>query len=404
MRKWLLLGLLILFTGCPSTEVNSARIYIERGEFQRAKEQILIGLKNDPNNWELQCLLGKAEIGLYNWKEASAAFHNAIKIDSLTAVDWILKDKKNESVYWQAFYNSAIAFEMEEKYNEALSDLKFCELLDPKKVDVYIMRGKIYSALGKKEQASQAYAKALKIDPENPHAYYLIGEALFDEKKYDSALVKLDGAIKYYDKNYKTVAKAIFQNLPEIDKALAQQIIKFKEAKKDEELDELVKVKLGFDGGLKAQQRNIDNFYKLTQGFAMAYYLAGISQYNLKNNEAALTYLSKNLELTPDDRKALFYTGDLLIRANKYKEALAYFERITEIQDDDIYSWFYIGVINMQLKEYKKAIDILEGKVLVLNPKFVDALNNLAFCYREIGNTKKALEYLQKAEKIQKEQ
>jgi superkiller protein 3 len=404
MKKLLLLGLLILFVGCPPTEINSARIYIERGEYQRAKEQVLIGLKNDPGNYELYCLLAKSEIGLSHWTEASDAFIDAIKADSLSAVKWIVKDTKNIGVYWQAFYNAAVALEMEKKYEAALADLELCELIDPSKVNIYILRGGIYDVLGEKEHASKAYAKALSLDPENPQAYYLIGKALFDKKQYDSALVKFEDAIKYYDKNYKAITKVVFQNLPEIDKLLAQKIVSLWVAKNNDELDELVKVKLGFDGGLAAHSKNIDTFFKITQGLAMAYYLAGISQYNLKNNDAALNYIMKSLDLMPDDLDALFYAGELHIRASKFEEALTYFERITKIKEDALYSWFYIGVIKMQLKDYKKAIDVLEGKVLVLNPKFVDALNNLAFCYREIGNTKKALEYLQKAEKIQKEQ
>lgn len=404
MKKLVLLGLLILFIGCPTTEINSARIYIERGEYQRAKEQILIGLKNDPSNYELYCLLAKSEIGLSHWTEASDAFKNAIKTDSVSAVNWILKDKKNIGVYWQAFYNSAVALEMEKKYEESLADLQLCEMIDPNKVNVYILRGGIYSALGKKDLASKAYTKALSLDPENPQAYYLIGKAFFDKKQYDSASVKFNDAIKYYDKKYKAIGKVVFQNLPEIDKLLAQQIVKLWTERKNDELDQLVKVKLGFDGGLDAQRKNIDNFYKTTQGLAMAYYLLGISHYNLKNNDAAMTNILKSLDLMPEDRDALFYAGELHIRANKFDEALGYFEAVTKLEEDAVYAWFYIGVIKMQLKDYKKAIDILEGKVLVLNPKFVDALNNLAFCYREIGNTKKALEYLQKAEKIQKEQ
>jgi len=404
MKKLLLMGLLLLFMGCPSTQINSANIYIQRGEYQRAKEQILIGLKDDPGNYELYCLLAKSEIGLSNWTEASTAFKNAIEADSLNAVKWILNDKKNIGVYWQAFYNAAVAFEMEKKYEEALADLVLCELIDPSKVNVYILRGGIYSALGRNEDSNKAYAKALSLDPENPQAYYLIGKSFFDKKQYDSALVKFDDAIKYYDKKYKAIAKVVFQNLPEIDKLLAQKIVRLWIAKNKEELDELVKVKLGFDGGLAAYDKNIDAFYKTTQGLAMAYYLGGISHYNLKNNDNALNYIMKSLDLMPDDLDALFYAGELYIRASKFKEALTYFEKVTKLKEDALYSWFYIGVINMQLKDYKKAIDILEGKVLVLNPKFVDALNNLAFCYRETGNTKKALEYLQKAEKIQKEQ
>jgi len=404
MKKLLLLGLLLLFVGCPSTAINSANIYIQRGEYQKAKEQVLIGLKNDPNNYELYCLLAKTEIGLTHWPDASKAFHDAISIDSLNTLNWIFKDKNNLTVYWQAFYNSAVALEIEEKYGAALGNLRLCELLDPDKVDIYILRGGIYAAEGKIDLASQAYTKALAQDPENPQAYFLIGKSFFDRKLYDSAIVKFDHAIKHFNKQYKEIAKIVFQNLPEIDKLLAQKIVKLWVDKNNEELDQLVKVKLGFDAGLTAQRRNIDKFYKLSQGLSRAYYLGGMSYYNLENNESALNYILKSLDLLPEDLDALFYAGELFIRAAKYEEALGYFEKITELKPDDLYAWFYIAVIHSQLKDYRKAIDLLEGEVLVRNPKFIDALKNLAFCYREIGNTKKALEYLQKVEKLQKEQ
>ena len=42
-------------------------------------------------------------------------------------------------------------------------------------------------------------------------------------------------------------------------------------------------------------------------------------------------------------------------------------------------------------------------QVLALEPENVDAMTNLAYVYREMGNNKKALEWLTKAEKLQKE-
>ncbi len=74
------------------------------------------------------------------------------------------------------------------------------------------------------------------------------------------------------------------------------------------------------------------------------------------------------------------------------------------MKDDDLFAWFYIAVSQTQLKKFKEAIDIYEGKVLVIDPKNIDAMTNLAYCYREIGNNKKALEYLMKADQLQKEQ
>lgn len=403
MKKFILAGLIVLFIACPSAPKNSAKIYIERQEFDRAKEQVLIGLKETPTDYELYCLLAKCEIGIGKWLDASKAFQDGVKVDSASTVNWIFNDKNNLSVYWQAFYNAAVAHMTAKKYDEALADLKYCELIDPSNVNTYILQGGIYSELGNNEQAKQAYKKALSIDPENPEAYYLIGKAFFDKKQYDSALVKYNEAIKYFDIKYQRTAKLIFQNLPEIDKVLAQQIMKLWTEKKEAELDELVKVKLGFDAGLTTMKANIDRFYRTTDGLARSYYYAGMSYYNLKKDDLALTNINKSLTLMPEDLDALYFSGELLIKIKNYQEAIKRFESVAVKKPDDLYAWFYIAVAHMQLKDYKKAIDILEGKVLVLDPKNIDAMTNLAFCYREIGNNKKALEYLMKAEKLQKE-
>ena len=42
--------------------------------------------------------------------------------------------------------------------------------------------------------------------------------------------------------------------------------------------------------------------------------------------------------------------------------------------------------------------------MLVYDQENIDAMTNLAYVYREMGNNKKALEWLTKAEKLQKEQ
>jgi len=395
---------MILFIGCPPAHKNSARIYIQQQEYVRAKEQIFIGLKETPDDYELYTLLMKAEIGLGNWMNASKAFKDAIKIDSLMTVRYLLGDTDNISVYWQALYNAAVAMHAEKNYEGALANLHYTKIIDPNNVSQYILQGGIYSELGNVEKANKAYANALSIDPENPEAYFLIGKSMFESKMNDSSLVKFNDAIKYFDIKYQRYAKILFQNLPAIDKELAHEIIKLWSEKNMDELDQLIKVKLGFDAGLTAQKRNVEAFYKITDGLARSYYFRGMTYYNLGKDSLALENLLKSLEFMPHDLDALFYTGELMMGFKEYREAIPYFEKITQLKEDDILAWFYLGVCYSQLKEYKKAIDIYEQKVLVLDPKNISAYTNLAYAYRELGNQKKALEYLMKAEELQKEQ
>ncbi len=404
MKKLIFLGIVFLFMACPPTAKNAARIYIQQGEYEAAKEQILAGLESAPNDYEYYVLLAKVEIGLADWTAASDAFLRGVAIDSAKTVNWLMSDKQNVPVYWQAFYNAAVALMPEKRYDESLRNLGYCEILDPSNVSQYILEGGIYSEIGDKEKASAAYTKALSIDPENPEAYFLIGKALFEKGLYDSSLVDFNDAVKYFTTKYDRATKVLFQNLPEVDEQILGELISLWGEKKEDELDELIKVRLGFDGGLTVQRRTIEQLYKTTDGLARTYYYIGMVYYNLKDDDMALSNLKKSIDLKGDDVDALYYAGEISLKQRKYDDAIGYFDQITKVQEDDVYAWFYLGVCYTQKKQYQMAVDVYESKVLNLDPQNIDAMTNLAYVYREMGNNKKALEWLTKAEKLQKEQ
>lgn len=404
MKKIIFLGMVFLFLACPPTAKNAARIYIQQGEYEAAKEQILAGLEKSPNDYEYYVLLAKVEIGLANWLSASEAFHRGVAIDSARTVNWLQADKQNVPVYWQAFYNAAVTLMNDKEYDRALKNLRYCEILDPDNVSEYILEGGIYGELGESEKANAAYEKALSIDPENAEAYFLVGRAVFEKGLYDSSIVNFKEAVKHFVTKYDRAVKVLFQNLPAVDENIARDIFKLWNAKKEEELDNLVKVKLGFDGGLPEQRRTIEQFYKTADGLARTHYYIGMSYYNLRNDSLALAYLEKSIDIKGDDIDALYYAGEINLKIKKYDKSIGYFKKITEVKEDDVYAWFYLGVNYTQKKDYQKAADVYENKVLVYDPKNVDAMTNLAYVYREMGNNKKALEWLTKAEKAQKEQ
>jgi tetratricopeptide (TPR) repeat protein len=404
MKKIIFLGIVFLFVACPPTAKNAARIYIQQGEYEAAKAQILAGLEKAPNDYEYYGLLAKVEMGMANWLAASDAFLRGIAVDSAKTVDMLISDKQNVAVYWQALYNAAISWMDGKKYDRALQNLAYCEIIDPANVNQYILEGGIYSELGEGAKANAAYAKALNIDPENPEAYFLIGKAIFEKGAHDSALVNFKEAEKYFLQKYERTARVIFQNLPAVDNAVIKEILELWGKKDEDALDQLVKVQLGFDEGLNAQRRTLEQFYKIADGLSRTYYYAGLANYNLQRDDMALQDFQKSLDLKGDDIDALYYAGEIYLKQKKYDESIARFKRITEIQPNDTYAWFYLGVNHTQKKDYQKAVDIYENKVLAIEPENIDAMTNLAYVYREMGNNKKALEWLTKAEKLQKEQ
>jgi len=404
MKKLIFIVLGFLFIACPSTQKNAAKIYLGQGQYDKAKEQLLLGIEQSPGDFEYYALLAKAEIGLTNWVGAGKAFQDAFKIDSINTMNWILKDKINIDVYWQTFYNAALALFAEKKYEDALTKLRYAQLINPSDVKQYILEGAIYSEMGKTEMANKAYTKALNIDPENPEAYYFIGKALFNNKSYDSSSVYFNSAIKYFEIKNERIRKVIFQNIPTHNAELEYEIIKLWMDKKFDELNQLVKTKLGFDGGLDAHKQNIELFFKTTDVTAQSYYWLGMAYYKLNKDSLALKNFNKTLELMPSDLNALFFTGEVLIKLTKYPEAIGYFEKVVQLKPDDRDAWWYLGALNLRLKDYKKAIDIYENNVLRLDPKFIEALQNLASAYQALGNNKKAREIMVKVEQLKKEQ
>ncbi len=400
-RPWLFLILVLFFVGCPSTWENSCKIYLQQGEYARAKEQALIGKEQQPNNYRVYTLLGKSEIGLNNYIAAGEAFQKAFELDSIATLKWLRGDKDNISVYWQAFYNAALSLTFDKKYTEALRYLHFSILLDSTNVSQYILEGNAYAEMGDKEASVRAYKRALSQDPEGAEAYYSIGNVHFDRQDYDSALFYYGNSIKFFEKDYNKLKMVLFKNV-EYDQKTAQELVRLWKGNR-EELDRFVKIRLGIEEGLEAQGRNIEKFAKSAEGIGQSYYLSGMCYYYLKNDTLAIKNLILATEYIPDNHNALSFTGELLIRMGRWSEARRYLERSAEVKPDQFATWFYLGVCYAQEKNFKKAIEIYEEKALPLAPENTDLLTNLAYAYREIGNTKKALEYLQKIEKLKRE-
>lgn len=402
---YLLCIIVVCQVGDAFVYLNTARIafYNERN-FERAKRACLDGIAAGKENYELYAILGGSEIGLGNWQNASDALINAFALDSLKTIEWMGEKGGGEQYYYQTFFFSARELFDEENYEGVLKYLKYAQLVEPGDGGIYILRGATFSKMDSMEAAKREYMKALDIDPENPDVHFLIGKSLFEIEAFDSSISYFGDAIKYYEVTYNRKALLLFQNLSEITKELVQKIVQLWAGQKTEELDLLLKTDLGFDEGLDVHQQTVEQFYKATTDLARSHYLRGMAYYYLKRDSLALSYLQKSLEFNPIGIDALFFAGELLVKFQDYEGAAEYFERLTELKSDDLDAWFYLGVCYTQRKEYKKAVDVYENRVLQLDPAYVDAMTNLAFVYSELGDKEKSLEYLRRAEELQRQE
>lgn len=402
MKKLMLLGLLgLFFLGCPTTEKNTALVCLKDRLYERAIEAAKKGMVKFPDDMDYYGIAAKADFFLGKNEEADSFIVVGINKDSSGMFNWlVVKDKDNTEMYGQNFLNLANILLAEKKYEDCLRHTNWALLLTPSAANVYIIRGLAYAELGNKEAASAAFKKSLEVDPQNPEPYFRIGMNHFDQKNYDSALVYFNDAIKFFNAAYENAKKTVFSNV-EFSPGLAQELVSLYKsiAARRDAYNDFMKKKLGFDNP-DAQLRSVERFVRVTDGLVRANYFAGITNLNNGKDTVALGLLNKTLEYEPQNIDALYFSGEVMVRFQKWSDAKDRFEAVTKIKEDDIPALFYLGVCYMQLKDYKTALTVYQDRVLKFDPKNLDAFTNIVICYRELGDVKKAQEWLLKKEQV----
>jgi len=385
--------------------LNTARIaYFNEKDYGRARKSCLEGLEIEPGYVELLVLLGGSEMGLGNWAASADAFVRAFAADTAKTLDWIDRQTEGRKYYFQAFYFHARELFEKGEFDEALRYLSHDTVFGIDDINVYVLRGASLYKLERFDEANNEYLKVLDLDPQNPDVNFLIAKSLFDNGDYDGCLTYFTTAIDYYMISYQRLGRMLFQNLLEIDSLLAQKIVILWLNGEMAELDRVLIDTLGFREGLAVQGTNVEQFAKASADLGRSYYYYSMAHHNLKADTVALTYMLQSAKYQPTDLDALYFAGEMSVRLGRYREAVPYLERLTRLSPEDKYAWFYLGVCYTEIKEYSKAIDVYENRVLKLDPGDIDVMNNLAYVYREKGDSEKALQWLIRAEEQQKKQ
>jgi len=155
---------------------------------------------------------------------------------------------------------------------------------------VWYMKGDALFDQNKYDEAIECFDKALYINPKNDSAWHMKGYALFDQKKYDEAIECFDKAL---DIN------------PQNDKAW---YIKGYALYQQDKYDEAIKC---FDKALDIKPKNDS-----------AWYMKGYALYNQKKYNEAIKCLDKALDINPKKDKAWYMKVYALYNQKKYTKVL----------------------------------------------------------------------------------
>ena len=287
----------------------------------------------------------------------------------------------------EVFYQFGLTYLVQGDAVKAIASLNQAIDLSPGYVDAILLLADLNLKKGDAKAASAALKPLVVQHPELLPAKLLLARAYASQGDFDDALA-----------TYQAMAAAAPQD-PSLLLPIA--LIDRQQKKYDEARMVLAKVlELAPDSGPAIEQLNdLDLMSGNTAGArqraealkarqpdkANSYLLLAKISLVEKNLLQAETDLLKVIELQPDTPAAYYLLAGVYNQTHQEKKALAQLEQLVPKAPKNPSLRMRIALLHEQLKEYPAAREAYE-KVLALEPKFLPALNNLAYLYSEQFN------------------
>lgn len=409
----------------PGSEINRLTATglgkFSQGDFKGAAEEFGSAISIDPKRGSLYLQRGLARLEQEQYQTALEDFNKAEELD--------------KSQHQLILICRGRAYEGLGKPNDALADLHKAIELDQKDPLAYISRADVFLEKGEDEKALADLERALKLDPEQPKAYLL-------RARYYKKLKKNDLAIADFNTAIKLDSSLIDQEVgpdSRTSKELKEHFVKGTKLDKKEVAAQMVERGLALErtGEYLRAIREFSEAISDSPDSLEAYRWRANVYMHMSSFASAVADLTKALEISPEDSslyalrgkaylemgsaekaisdysKAIAYSkspayhlyearGLVYSRGGRSDKAIADFTKSIELDPANSTSYADRGMENLVLKKYPEAINdfsesIKRGHDLAISHKFRGQ------CRYYMGDTKSALEDLEKAGAIYKE-
>lgn len=300
--RGMILVSLALFIGCQSTEMTSAKVYLQQKNMEKAEEMLLLAVQNEPENPEPSYLLGSEIYGKQkNWAEMVKYFDQSLsisnqykdKIDNIRKKYWV--DNFNAGAqYFNAILQGEVE-DAEKAFQASVDAFQNCLIIDPGKTETYSTLAQVYLQHGDIETAKETMKKAIELGTDDLTNYVNLGNIYFKEENYEDALKYLNDALAIEPGNVLAIKQIAFVYDAMGEKSKATDAYKEAIAADPENPDLIYNL-----GVLYFQQEDYQNaadqFEKvasMTPDAADALYNAGLAYENLEDFEKARDFLER---------------------------------------------------------------------------------------------------------------
>lgn len=330
---------------CDSTEMMSAKVYIQENNLEKAEEQALIAIANEPLNPLPSYWLGVNVYSKQNrWDELKSMYDLSLSIsDKFTA------EITNElERHWVDEFNSgANMFNLvltEESSNPdstlelALASFANAVLLIPDRAQTYTSIASVYLHTKEIDKAKEYLTKAVELDPSDIKTLLNLSIIYSQEENYDDANDQLR-IILVTEPGNTSALQMLAQNL---------------DASGNEE-----EAKIIYQKAIEADPDNANLIYNL-----------GVIYLRADEYEEAEEMFIKSLALNPDDCDAI--SNISVIYSNmegKLEEAVVYLLKATDCAPTENVYWRQLVGIYMKMGKPDEAQNAMDkAKELGYNP------------------------------------
>lgn len=289
-------------------------------------------------------------------------------------------------------------------YNGAAKDCEEVIKRNPFLPGAYYIRGFIYRENQSYESAEEDFTKALEFAPGNKSYIINRADVRQRQKKYDDAEedIKLllakepNAADLYYElgkiqlaKQDTTTAANTFERVVRI---IPQEASAWSA--------------LGYIRLLQSQNDSalicFDKAIELGSKWAGDFLNRGVLHYKHHNYRNALADYDKAIQLSPDDPQGYYNRGSLRSQLGDHNKALNDFQQVLELTPDNMEGRYQHGIVSLELRDWEVAISDFDS-IINRHPYFLPAYYLAARAHMELGNTKQAFTYQNKANELEKD-
>jgi tetratricopeptide (TPR) repeat protein len=258
----------------------------------------------------------------------------------------------------ELYYKRANTFFFEEKFQEALADIRIAIELNPEVAFYHFKEGEYYMSgdTADAKMAEKSYLRALELEPGLEEAHFKLGILYFAKQRYKDCANQMEEILKNNSSNPDAFFFLGMINKETGDTVRAIQ--RFQEAVELNNTYYNAYMQLGLillESNPELSLKYLNNAIRIDEFSDEAHYTKGLLLQNKNENAAAKEFYKRTLELNPGHRLAYYNLAFIEVMETNYIKALDYLDKLLFLDPEYVPALHFRGVIYKELKQFDKA-------------------------------------------------